>query len=49
MSKTSAALIRQEWDAIGTLVTGRRDVDVSEAWGGVPPLGVTHLRFRVLK
>ena len=40
VSKASAALIRQEWDAIGAIVTGRRDFDVSEAWGGVPPLGV---------
>lgn len=49
VSKASAALIRPEWDAIGAIVTGRRDVDMSEAWDGIPPLGVTHLRFRVLK
>jgi dihydrofolate reductase len=40
VSKESAALIRQEWDAAGAIVTGRRDFDVSNAWGGVPPLGV---------
>lgn len=40
VSKASAALIRQEWDAVGAIVTGRRDFDVSNAWGGVPPLGV---------
>ena len=40
VSKASAELIRREWDAIGAIVTGRRDFDVSEAWGGVPPLGV---------
>ena len=40
VSKESAALIRQEWDAVGAIVTGRRDFDVSNAWGGVRPLGV---------
>lgn len=40
VSKASATLIRQEWDSIGAIVTGRRDFDVSEAWGGIPPLGV---------
>ncbi len=40
VSKASATLIRKEWDAIGAIVTGRRDFDVSDAWGGKPPLGV---------
>jgi dihydrofolate reductase len=40
VSRASATLIRKEWDSIGAIVTGRRDFDVSEAWGGVPPLGV---------
>ena len=40
MAKASATLIRDEWDSIGAIVTGRRDFDVSEAWGGVSPLGV---------
>jgi dihydrofolate reductase len=40
VSKASAELIRKEWDSMGAIVTGRRDFDVSEAWGGVPPLGV---------
>ncbi|MBI5304944.1 MAG: dihydrofolate reductase [Chloroflexi bacterium] len=40
VSKASAALIRKEWDSIGAIVTGRRDFDVSDAWGGIPPLGV---------
>jgi dihydrofolate reductase len=40
VSAASAALIRREWDSIGAIVTGRRDFDVSEAWGGIPPLGV---------
>jgi dihydrofolate reductase len=40
VSKASAELIRREWDSFGAIVTGRRDFDVSEAWGGVPPLSV---------
>jgi dihydrofolate reductase len=40
VSKASAELIRNEWDMIGAVVTGRRDFDVSDAWGGDPPLGV---------
>ena len=40
VSQATAALIRPELDSIGAIVTGRRDFDVSEAWGGVPPLGV---------
>lgn len=47
LSKASAALIAEEWNAIGAFVTGRRDFEVSKAWGGQPPLGkpmfiVTH-------
>jgi dihydrofolate reductase len=40
VSKASAELIRREWGEVGAIVTGRRDFDVSKAWGGVPPLGV---------
>jgi len=40
VSSASAELSRKEWDSIGAIVTGRRDFDVSEAWGGVAPLGV---------
>jgi len=28
------------WSTLGVFVTGRRDFDVSNAWGGTPPLGV---------
>ena len=38
--RASAELLREEWDKIGVIVTGRRDFDVSEAWGGSSPLGV---------
>lgn len=40
VSKASAELILREWGSIGAVVTGRRDFDVSDAWGGNPPLGV---------
>lgn len=47
ISRTSAELLREEWGAVGAIVTGRRDFDVSKAWGGKPLLGaptfvVTH-------
>jgi dihydrofolate reductase len=40
VSRASAELLRREWDQIGAIVTGRRDFDVSNAWGGSSPLGV---------
>ena len=40
ISRASAELLREEWGALGAIVTGRRDFDVSEAWGGASPLGV---------
>ena len=40
VSRASAELLRREWDRIGAIVTGRRDFDVSNAWGGSSPLGV---------
>lgn len=40
LSRASAAYIGEQWPAIGAIVTGRRDFDVSNAWGGAPPLGV---------
>lgn len=40
ISRASAELLREEWDSLGAIVTGRRDFDVSEAWGGSSPLGV---------
>lgn len=47
ISRASADLIGTEWAAIGAMVTGRRDFEVSDAWGGKPPYGwptfiVTH-------
>ena len=47
VSRTSADHIGELWGSIGALVTGRRDFDVSGAWGGKPPYGwpafiVTH-------
>jgi dihydrofolate reductase len=40
ISHASAALLREEWDALGAIVTGRRDFDVSGAWGGKALMGL---------
>ena len=40
LSRASAELLRESWGTLGAIVTGRRDFDVSDAWGGTPPLGV---------
>jgi dihydrofolate reductase len=40
MSKASAEWILREWGEVDAIVTGRRDFDVSNAWGGTPPLSV---------
>ncbi len=47
ISRASADYIGELWGSIGAMVTGRRDFDVSGAWGGRPPYGwpayiVTH-------
>ncbi|MCL4267531.1 MAG: dihydrofolate reductase family protein [Anaerolineae bacterium] len=40
VSRASANLLREEWAGIGAIVTGRRDFDVSAAWGGSSPMNV---------
>jgi dihydrofolate reductase len=40
ISRASAELLQKEWGKLGAIVTGRRDFDVSKAWGGNSPLGV---------
>lgn len=40
VSKASADLLQRDWGSVGAIVTGRRDFDVSKAWGGKPPLAV---------
>jgi dihydrofolate reductase len=40
LSQASAELLRETWGTIGAIVTGRRDFDVSAAWGGQSPLPV---------
>jgi dihydrofolate reductase len=40
LSQASADVLSEEWSQLGAVVTGRRDFDVSNAWGGAPPLGV---------
>lgn len=39
ISRASADLLGEQWGAIGAMVTGRRDFEVSDAWGGKPPYG----------
>jgi dihydrofolate reductase len=40
ISRASAELLKETWGTLGAIVTGRRDFDVSGAWGGKPPLDV---------
>jgi dihydrofolate reductase len=40
ISRASADLLGATWGRLGALVTGRRDFDVSNAWGGKALLGV---------
>ncbi|MBK9124095.1 MAG: dihydrofolate reductase family protein [Chloroflexi bacterium] len=40
ISAASKAWLDEEWSQLGALVTGRRDFDVSKAWGGKALLGV---------
>lgn len=42
VSAGSAKMIQQSIETTGAIVTGRRTFDVSEGWGGHPPLGVHH-------
>jgi dihydrofolate reductase len=39
-SPASATHYREIWETTGAEVTGRRDFDVSKAWGGKHPMGV---------
>lgn len=38
VSSTSAAILHERFSNTGAIVTGRRDFDVSNAWGGKSPL-----------
>lgn len=40
VSQASADYLTEEWGQLGAIVTGRRDFDVSNAWGGETILGV---------
>lgn len=40
VSQASAVLVRERFKTTGAIVTGRRDFDVSHAWGGNPPYDV---------
>jgi dihydrofolate reductase len=38
VSRASAEYLQREWSELGAIVTGRRDFDVSDAWGGKSPI-----------
>jgi len=38
VSRASAALLSEEWSAVGSMVTGRRLFDIANAWSGKPPV-----------
>lgn len=40
LSHVSAELLQERFSTTGAIVTGRRDFEVSRAWGGKPPLPV---------
>ncbi len=42
VAQASANYMREEWSKLGAIVTGRRDFDVSNAWGGNLILGIPH-------
>ena len=43
VSAASAHLFQAAWPKIGAMITGRRNFDISHAWGGNPPLGIPHV------
>jgi dihydrofolate reductase len=43
VSKASARVLAEGMGAVGAIVTGRRNFDGTNAWGGHPPLGVPHV------
>src|SRR5436190_22190259 len=40
ISRVSADFLRESWLMTGASVTGRRTLDITNGWGGVPPGGV---------
>ncbi|MBD3616062.1 MAG: dihydrofolate reductase [Gracilimonas sp.] len=42
VSKASAEMMGKAGGSVGAMVTGRRNFDLANAWGGHPPLGVHH-------
>lgn len=40
VSSQSAEMLRGAFSSIGAIVTGRRTFDITNGWGGKPPLGV---------
>lgn len=42
IAKASVELMTEAAASIGAMITGKKTFDVSNAWGGYPPLGVHH-------
>ncbi|WP_061291071.1 dihydrofolate reductase family protein [Herbidospora cretacea] len=40
LTEASAGLLKEEWGGIGALVVGRHLYDMTNAWGGMHPMGV---------
>jgi dihydrofolate reductase len=43
VAPASADFMRETWPDFGAVIVGRRTFDLSQAWGGKPPLGLPHI------
>lgn len=43
VAPASAEMLRETWPGFGSVIVGRRTFDLSNAWGGKPPLGLPHV------
>jgi len=43
VAPATAELLRETWPRFGAVMVGRRTFDLSNAWGGKPPLGLPHV------
>jgi dihydrofolate reductase len=43
VSKESAKHLSQNSPTVGTMITGRTNFNLAQAWGGSPPLGIPHI------
>ena len=42
VAPATAKFLRETWPAFGAVIVGRRTFDLSNGWGGKPPLGLPH-------